>query len=202
MIPVERVVEILHEAPGIPSPTGYTRGVLTHIGKKLNDAGIKTRYIKKGALLAYNHPEPRLFIAGHVDTLSAMVKGILPDGHLSFTRVGLLLSTFEGEYCTIITRSGKRFRGTLPLKNPSVHVNREVGEKERKEENMYIRLDELVERKGDSDKLGIRPGDFIAFDPKFECVNGFVKAHFLDDKASVAINFTHTPQLPIAKSSS
>lgn len=80
-------------------------------------------------------------IAAYVNTPGAMVKGILPDGHLSFTRIGgLLLPTFEGEYCTIITRSGKRYRGTLLLKNPSVHVNRDTGKKERKEDNMYIRL--------------------------------------------------------------
>ncbi|WP_297549729.1 M42 family metallopeptidase [Thermococcus sp.] len=185
---MERVVEILREILGIPSPTGYTREVLAHIEKRLNEAGIRTYYTNKGALIAGNHPEPELVIAGHVDTLGAMVKGILPDGHLSFTKIGgLLLPTFEGEYCTIITRSGKKFRGTLLLKNPSVHVNREAGKKERKEENMYIRLDELVEKKEDTEKLGIRPGDFIAFDPKFEYVNGFVKAHFLDDKASVAV---------------
>jgi len=185
---MERVVEILREILEIPSPTGYTKEVLAHIEKKLERAGIKTRYTNKGALLAYNHPEPELVIAGHVDTLGAMVKGILPNGHLSFTKIGgLLLPTFEGEYCTIITRSGKRLRGTLLLKNPSVHVNREAGKKERKEENMYIRLDELVEKKEDTEKLGIKPGDFIAFDPKFEYFNGFIKAHFLDDKASVAV---------------
>jgi len=185
---MERVVEILREILEIPSPTGYTKEVLAHIERKLDEAGIKTRYTNKGALLAYNHPEPELVIAGHVDTLGAMVKGILSDGHLSFTRVGgLLLPTFEGEYCTIITRSGKRYRGTLLLKNPSVHVNKDAGKKERKEENMYIRLDAEVEKKEDTEKLGIKPGDFIAFDPKFEYVNGFVKAHFLDDKASVAV---------------
>ncbi|GAB6135505.1 M42 family metallopeptidase [Thermococcus prieurii] len=185
---MERVVEILREILEIPSPTGYTKEVLTHIERKLDEAGIKTRYTNKGALLAYNHPEPELVIAGHVDTLGAMVRGILSDGHLSFTRVGgLLLPTFEGEYCTIITRSGKRYRGTLLLKNPSVHVNKDASKKERKEENMYIRLDAEVEKKEDTEKLGIRPGDFIAFDPKFEYVNGFVKAHFLDDKASVAV---------------
>ena len=185
---MERVVEILREILEIPSPTGYTTEVLEHIQEKLNEAGIETYYTNKGALIAGNHPEPELVIAGHVDTLGAMVKGILPDGHLSFTRVGgLLLPTFEGEYCTIITRSGKRFRGTLLLKNPSLHVNKDAGKKERKEENMYIRLDAEVEKKEDTEKLGIRPGDFIAFDPKFEYVNGFVKAHFLDDKASVAV---------------
>ena len=185
---MEHVVEILREILEIPSPTGYTKEVLTQIEKRLNGAGIRTYYTNKGALIAGNHPEPELVIAGHVDTLGAMVKEILPDGNLRFTRVGgLLLPTFEGEYCTVITRSGKRYRGTLLLKNPSVHVNREAGKKERKEENMYIRLDAEVEKKEDTEKLGIRPGDFIAFDPKFEYVNGFVKAHFLDDKASVAL---------------
>jgi len=127
---MERVVEILREILEIPSPTGYTKEVLAHIEKKLNEAGIKTRYTNKGALLAYNHPEPELVIAAHVDTLGAMVTGILSNGHLSFTRVGgLHLPAFEGEYCTIITRSGKKYRGTLLLKNPSVHVNREAGKK-------------------------------------------------------------------------
>jgi len=185
---MERMIEILREILEIPSPTGYTKEVLAHIERKLNEAGIRTYYTNKGALIAGNHPEPKLVVAGHVDTLGAMVRGILPDGHLSFTRVGgLLLPAFEGEYCTIVTRSGKKYRGTLLLRNPSVHVNREAGKKERKEENMYIRLDELVEKKEDTEKLGIRPGDFIAFDPKFQYVNGFIKAHFLDDKASVAV---------------
>jgi len=185
---MERVVEILREVLEMPSPTGYTREALAHIEGKLREAGIKAYYTNKGALIAGNHPEPELVIAAHVDTLGAMVRGILPDGHLSFTRVGgLLLPTFEGEYCTVITRSGKRFRGTLLLRNPSVHVNKDAGKKERKEENMYVRLDAEVEKKEDTEKLGIRPGDFIAFDPKFEYVNGFVKAHFLDDKASVAV---------------
>ena len=185
---MERVIKILKEILGIPSPTGYTKEVMAYIAGLLNENGVKTYFTNKGALLAGNHPEPELVIAAHVDTLGAMVKGILPDGHLSFTRVGgLHLPAFEGEYCTVITRSDKRYRGTLLLRNPSVHVNREAGKKERKEENMYIRLDELVEKKEDTEKLGIRPGDFIAFDPKFEYTNGFVKAHFLDDKASVAV---------------
>ncbi|WP_148882167.1 M42 family metallopeptidase [Thermococcus aciditolerans] len=185
---MERMIEILREILEIPSPTGYTKEVMAYIAGLLNENGVKTYFTNKGALIAGNHPEPELVVAAHVDTLGAMVKGILPNGHLSFTRVGgLHLPAFEGEYCTIITRSGKKYRGTLLLKNPSVHVNREAGKKERKEENMYIRLDELVEKKEDTEKLGIRPGDFIAFDPKFEYVNGFVKAHFLDDKASAAV---------------
>jgi len=185
---MERVIEILRGILDIPSPTGYTGEVMNHIARMLDEEGIKSYYTNKGALVAGNHPNPELVVAAHVDTLGAMVKEVMSNGHLSFTRVGgLHLPAFEGEYCTVITRSGKRYRGTLLLKNPSVHVNREAGKKERKEENMYIRLDELVEKREDTEKLGIRPGDFIAFDPKFEYVNGFVKAHFLDDKASAAV---------------
>ncbi|MFA4718633.1 M42 family metallopeptidase [Pyrococcus kukulkanii] len=185
---MERVVKILKEILEIPSPTGYMKEIMPYLEDYLEGLGVNTYYTKKGALIAGNHPEPKLVVIAHVDTLGAMVKEILPNGHLAFSRIGgLVLPTFEGEYCTVITRKGKKFRGTLLLKNPSAHVNREVGKKERKEENMYIRLDAEVEKKEDTEKLGIRPGDFIAFDPKFEYVNGFVKAHFLDDKASVAV---------------
>lgn len=45
---MERVVEILREILEIPSPTGYTKEVLTHIEKRLNGAGIKTYYTNKG----------------------------------------------------------------------------------------------------------------------------------------------------------
>ncbi|BAA29828.1 M42 family metallopeptidase [Pyrococcus horikoshii] len=184
---MERIVKILREILEIPSPTGYTKEVMSYLEKFLKENEVNFYYTNKGALIAGNHPKPELVVIAHVDTLGAMVKEILPDGHLAFSRIGgLVLPTFEGEYCTIITRKGKKFRGTLLLRNPSAHVNREVGKKERKEENMYIRLDELVEKREDTEKLGIRPGDFIAFDPKFEYVNGFVKSHFLDDKASVA----------------
>ncbi len=184
----ERLFEILKDLLEIPSPTGYTKEVMRYIEELLSKNGITVRYTRKGALIAGNHPEPKLVVAAHVDTLGAMVREIRKDGHLEFTRIGgLLLPTFEGEYCTIITRSGRKFRGTLLLKNPSVHVNRDAAKKERKEEKMYIRLDEEVESREDTEKLGIRPGDFIAFDSKFEYVNGFVKAHFLDDKASAAV---------------
>ncbi len=61
---MERAVEILKEILEIPSPTGYTREVLAHIERKLNEAGIRTYYTNKGALIAGNHPEPRLVVAG------------------------------------------------------------------------------------------------------------------------------------------
>ena len=59
---------------------------------------------------------------------------------------------------------------------------------ERKEANMEVRLDEIVRGKEDVEELGIGPGDFISFDPKFVYTDsGFIKSRHLDDKASAAV---------------
>jgi len=52
---------------------------------------------------------------------------------------------------------------------------------------MHIRLDAEVNSAEDTCRLGIQVGDFIAFDAGFEYTDtGFVKSHFLDDKAGCA----------------
>jgi len=54
---------------------------------------------------------------------------------------------------------------------------------------MEVRLDEKVFNADDVRKLGIEVGDFIAFDPRVELTNGFVRSRHLDDKAGVACIF-------------
>jgi putative aminopeptidase FrvX len=51
---------------------------------------------------------------------------------------------------------------------------------------MEVRLDAVVSSVEETRKLGIGVGDFIAFDPRVEVVNGFVRSRHLDDKAGVA----------------
>jgi putative aminopeptidase FrvX len=88
---------------------------------------------------------------------------------------------------TVCCPGGGRWRGTLLLNNPAAHVNRDAGSTERKQENMHIRLDAEVEKREDTESLGIRTGDFICFDPRLEVTaTGFVKSRFLDDKAACA----------------
>jgi putative aminopeptidase FrvX len=68
-----------------------------------------------------------------------------------------------------------------------VHVNNKVGDTPRNENNMHIRLDAEVTNAKETRKLGIEIGDFIAFDSGFEFTDtGFIKSHFLDDKAGCA----------------
>ncbi len=128
-------------------------------------------------------------LAAHVDTLGLMVRSIDANGGLNFTVLGgPILNTYDGEYCTIITRDNKRYRGTVLSKSPSVHVYEDASKRSRDANNMYVRLDENVESKEDVQNLGIRNGDIIAIDPKVEILqSGFIKSRFLDDKISVAL---------------
>ena len=51
---------------------------------------------------------------------------------------------------------------------------------------MEIRLDAKTSSEKETRELGINIGDFVAFDPRVEVTNGFVRSRFLDDKACVA----------------
>jgi putative aminopeptidase FrvX len=185
---MERVVELLQALEAIPSPSGFTAEVIAHLEAIAAKAKIRTRRTNKGGLVVGSHPRPELMIAGHVDTLGAMVSGINPDGHLAITKIGgPLLPSFEGEYATIRTMSGRSFRGTLLLNNPAAHVNKEAESTVRTVERMHIRLDAETRKRADTEKLGIQVGDFICFDPRFEYTEaGFIKSRFLDDKAGSA----------------
>lgn len=183
----ERIVKILNELLNIYSPTGYTQDALKYIEKLLTKNGIKCHYTNKGALIACNHKNPIKAAAAHVDTLGLMVRDIKPDGTLGFTKLGgPMLQAFEGNSVKIF--SGKKvYSGSLILNNPAVHVNNNAANEPRTEENMHIRVDAEVFKAEDTKKLGIEPGDFVAFESGFEYTDtGFIKSHFLDDKAGTA----------------
>ena len=184
----ERIVTILEKLSSIYSPTGMTKNALREIEKIAKKAKIDAYYTNKGALIVGSHKNPVLVISGHVDTLGLMVTEIKENGNLRFTNLGgPVLASFEGEYVKIYTESGKIYSGSLILDNPSSHVNRKAQTEERKLSTMHIRLDAEVHNAKDTEKLGIAVGDFIAFDSGFEFTDtGFIKSHFLDDKAGCA----------------
>jgi putative aminopeptidase FrvX len=117
------------------------------------------------------------------------VRGFKSDGTLSFSRVGgPVIPTLDGEYCKIYTRCGKVYTGTILSNSPSGHVYSDASKLERNEENMHIRIDEIVKNADEAKALGILPGDFICYEPKTVFTpSGFIKSRFLDDKLSVAI---------------
>ncbi|MCJ7622203.1 MAG: M20/M25/M40 family metallo-hydrolase, partial [Anaerolineaceae bacterium] len=69
----------------------------------------------------------------------------------------------------------------------STHVyGKDTVETKRDENTMETRLDERTNSAEETRKLGIEVGDFVAFDPRVEIANGFIRSRFLDDKACVA----------------
>lgn len=98
-----------------------------------------------------------------------------------------MYSTLDGEYCKIHTRTGKTYTGTMLSTSPAIHVYPDSKTKERTEDNMMVRLDEVVKNKEDVIKLEIGVGDFISIEPKFTVTSsGYIKSRYLDNKAGTA----------------
>jgi putative aminopeptidase FrvX len=178
----------------IPSPTGYTEEAMAYVREVMADLKLDTRLNNKGALIASwkgkASTRPRALTA-HVDTLGAAVKEIdSTTGRLKLTPIGgFAWSSVENEGCTVITASGKTYRGTIMPRKASVHIHgrREVNEQKRDDENVWVRLDARTISNEETRDLGIEVGDFVAFDPRVEVTDtGFIRSRHLDDKASVA----------------
>jgi len=175
-----------------PSPTGFTEPAISLTEQTLKAFPfLKLTRTRKGALVASwpgsRTDAPRALTA-HVDTLGAMVKEIKANGRLKLTKVGhFSWNTVEGEGCTVFAAKGRQVRGSILLDKASAHVyGAEVNETKRDDENMEVRLDARTSSEFETRELGVRVGDFIAFDPRVEVTAGFVRSRHLDDKAGVA----------------
>jgi putative aminopeptidase FrvX len=187
----EYTLKLLEEIINIPSPAGYCSNVMSYIERAAGGFGYKFKKNKKGNGIIEIEGEDNTYCVGlavHVDTLGAMVRSLNDDGTIKITSIGgNLYPTLDGEYCKIHTRRGKTYTGTMLSTSPSIHVYEDAKDKERTEENMMVRLDELVKTKEDVQALNIGTGDFISIEPKFTITPaGFIKSRYLDDKAGTA----------------
>lgn len=185
------VIESLKNLVTIPSPSGFTKEVMSYVEKEATSMGYSCVYTNRGGLIieVKGSSDETIGLSAHVDTLGAMVRSIAADGTLNFTSVGgFTMQSIEGHYCKVHTRDGRVYEGTILCKSPSVHCQDDARTRERSEENMMIRIDEMVKNKEDVLALGINSGDFVSFDANFKYTTaGFIKSRHLDDKASVAV---------------
>ncbi|MGF0040553.1 M42 family metallopeptidase [Peptoniphilaceae bacterium SGI.131] len=186
-------VEYLKILTNTPSPTGYSKKIISLIDGFLKDMAYETSITNKGGLLVtvagQNNTDHRM-VTAHLDTLGAMVKGIKEDGRLIIEKIGgFHYNSIEGENCLIhLSLEEKTYSGTVLLHQNSVHVYDNAASAERNQENMEIRIDEKVMNREDTLKLGIEVGDFISFDPRtLVTESGYIKSRHLDDKVSCAI---------------
>lgn len=191
-IDAEYLLHFLTELLNTPSPTGFAeRGVECVENALAEFPFLKLRRTRKGALLAaWEVPDsgaPRALTA-HIDTLGAMVKEIKPSGRLKMSKIGgFAWNTIEGEGCTVFPQKKEPLRGSILLTEASSHVfGNQVNELKRDDENMEVRLDAIATSASETRSYGVSVGDFIAFDPRVEVVNGYVRSRHLDDKACVA----------------
>jgi len=186
------LINFLSDLLNTPSPTGFAEKAIALTEETLSAfPQLKLARNRKGALLAEWKGEredaPRALTA-HTDTLGAMVKEIKSNGRLKMTMIGgYAWNTVEGEGVQVFASRGKPVRGSILLSKSSSHVyGRQVSESKRDEDTMEIRLDARTTSADETRALGIEVGDFVAFDPRVEIANGFIRSRHLDDKAGVA----------------
>lgn len=191
-IDTQFLLAFLSDLLNTPSPTGFAHKAIALTQQTLETMhSLELTQTRKGALVAKwqgeQSDQPRALTA-HADTLGAMVKDIKSNGRLTLTKIGgFHWNTVEGEGCRVFIQRGDEVRGSLLLVKASSHVHgKQVGDLPREDENMEVRLDALTRSADETRGLGINVGDFVAFDPRVEITNGFIRSRHLDDKACVA----------------
>ncbi|MFC7441279.1 M42 family metallopeptidase [Laceyella putida] len=192
VFPEKATRETLVQLLNIHSPTGCAQEAIQYIEERMRLLGLASRKNNKGSLMVTIEGEDdqiHRLVTVHVDTLGAMVKEIKPNGRLRLSKIGGFgWFSVDGAYCYVRTRAGDVIPGTILATHTSVHVYADAEEQKRSDEHMEVRLDAKVKGADDVTALGIRVGDYVAFDPHVvETDTGFIKARHLDDKASAAV---------------
>jgi putative aminopeptidase FrvX len=186
------LLDVLVKLLNTPSPTGFSHYAITELSSTLSKfKNVELHATRKGDLVATmlgeSDDRPRGLTA-HVDTLGAVVKEVKSNGRLKLSPIGgYAWSTVEGEGCTIHKNNGETVRGTIQLTKASGHVHgQKTRETKREVDNMEVRLDVKTSKAKETREFGIEVGDFVAYDPRVEVTNGFIRSRHLDDKAGVA----------------
>ena len=179
---------------GTDSTTGQYQEIQDLVCGMLDEMGYEYSTLRKGGITADLGGEGNaLAVTVHLDDIGLMVRHINADGTLNVCPVGGLYPFYcMGENVRIYSRDGQVFTGTVCRTPNSIHVTeeelRDTAPDFRK--NVCIVLDEDVCSSGDTEKLGIATGDIIALEPRFTEAGGYLKSHFVDDKACTAVLLT------------
>ena len=188
----EYLVDFLVKLLNIPSPTGFAEPAIAFVEKELSQFNqLQLTRTRKGALIAKWEKQsdlPPVALTAHVDTLGAVVKEIKKYGRLKLSRIGGVdWPTVETEGVWIFASNGQKIRGSVLVETASGHIyGQDMKATPRDDEHMEVRLDARTRSKEETRALGIKIGDCVAFDPRVEVTNGFIRSRHLDDKACVA----------------
>ena len=186
------IIEQAEKLLSIDSPSGYCRQVTDYLLEEFERLGIQAKKTVKGGVVASfggKDKENAILLEAHCDTLGGMVAEVKSNGRLRLTNIGgMKPANAEAENVRIITKADGIYEGVCQLVNASVHVNGDYDKTERNWDTIEVLVDELVNSREDTLKLGIMPGDYVCFEPRTRVTkSGYIKSRFLDDKLSAAI---------------
>jgi len=183
----ERLLEML----AIPSPTGFTSELSEYICAQLSALGVDYNLTRRGTIIARIAGTERSLsraVVNHIDTIGAAVAGLKPNGRLALTPVGTWSSRFaEGGRVSLFARD-RTYRGqVLPVLASGHAFNEKIDQLPVSWDQVELRLNEPCTTRDDLIALGIRSGDFVAFDSDPEISDsGYITARHLDNKGGAA----------------
>lgn len=184
-------LDCLEALVNVPSPVSYYMGVNQEVERFAAMLGKEVTYDNKHTAYITLDGEDNsktVMLGAHLDTIGLMVRRIDKDGMIRVRQLGgVNYNSYEGETATIHTRDGRTYTGLIACQSHSTHVFDDARTLLREENTMIISLDEPVKSKEDVNALGIRNGDIISVEPRFQYTEkGFIKTRYIDDKAGVA----------------
>lgn len=194
-IDTQFLTDCFRELVSVPSPVGYFEQLnpvlaryAASFGKEITFDNRHTGWIT----LEGEDNSKTVLIGAHADTLGLMVRSVDANGMLRVRSLGGgNFHSVEGETATVHTASGKTYTGLVACQTHSTHVFRGANDTPRNEDTMVVILDEDVKSKDDVRALGIRNGDYISLDPRFQITeNGYIKTRYIDDKGAIACCLT------------
>lgn len=189
------LLETLEEFINTPSPVGFYE-LGNELLQKYADELAYPSYLDERRCFYIEvkgeNSNKKIQLGAHMDTLGYMVDTINENGTISLKELGGIQNhSVEHEKFYLFTRDLKCYTGYLLLKHHSVHVYEDARTMPRDIENMRFYLDEDVHSYQEVIDLGIRVGDVLAPEPRFEVLdNGRIRSRFLDNKASVSVLLT------------
>ena len=184
-------IESFRRLLDVDSTTGQYEEIENLLIKMLDELGYPYVRTRKGGVIADLGGEgDALVVTAHLDDIGLMVRHINADGTLNVCPVGGLYPFYcMMDNVRVYTRDGGVFTGTVCRTPNSVHVTEDELRLALPDfrTNVCVVLDNDVKTAEDTRALGIETGDMIALDPRFTMSNGYLKSHFIDDKACAAV---------------
>jgi putative aminopeptidase FrvX len=186
----DRVETLLGELSEAAGPSGFEGPVRSVVRRELTPLadGIETDGL--GSLIARLDGAagtPRVMLAAHMDELGLMVRRITPEGYLKFqTLGGWLDQAIVNQRWRVITSAGSVL-GVSGIK--TVHVmTAEARNRVFTRDDLFIDIG-ATSAEDAQERLGVRPGDPIVPDSRFEAMAGgsLYLGKAWDDRAGVGV---------------